>query len=83
MTRSSDHGASRSAVDWLCLAAAPTFAIMALLTAFVGGPDMICSSANETLPFSGMTVMYFLMGVFHSAPWIRLIASRRSRAIKA
>jgi hypothetical protein len=36
------------AADWLCLAAAPTFAVMALLTAVPGGgpPDMLCSAAK-------------------------------------
>ena len=40
---------TRSAADWLCLAAAPTFAIMALLTAVLGGgaADMLCSSATR------------------------------------
>ena len=37
------------AADWLCLAAAPTFAIMALLTGVLGGgpPDMLCSAAQD------------------------------------
>jgi hypothetical protein len=67
------------AADWLCLAAAPTFAIMALLTAVLGGGplDMLCSDAS---PLSGMVPMYLLMSAFHSAPWLRLISSRRSGA---
>jgi hypothetical protein len=28
--------------DWICLAAAPTFAAMGLLTAAYGGHDMMC-----------------------------------------
>ena len=67
------------AADWLCLAAAPTFAIMVLLTGVIGaGPaDMLCSSAQEASPLSGMALMYLLMSVFHAVPWLKLIASRR------
>ncbi|MEK1854676.1 MAG: hypothetical protein AAAC48_23140 [Phyllobacterium sp.] len=72
------NAVSRGVADWLCLAAAPSFAFMALLTAFAGGADMICLAAQDASPFSGMTVMYVLMSVFHSAPWVRLIVSRRS-----
>ena len=59
--------------DWLSLAAAPTFAIMALLTGVLGG-DMLCSAAS---PLSGMVPMYALMSAFHSAPWLKLIAGKR------
>jgi hypothetical protein len=70
------------AVDWLCLAAAPTFAIMALLTCVLGGGplDMLCSAARNAFPLSGMAPMYLLMSAFHSAPWLRLLANRRSGA---
>jgi hypothetical protein len=84
----SDGGATRrnaaalGAVDWLCLAAAPTFAIMALLTGVLGGgaPDMLCSAAQDASPLSGMVPMYLLMSAFHSAPWLKLISRRRSGA---
>lgn len=70
------------ASDWLCLAAAPTFAIMALLTALIGGqPDILCSAAQHTSPLSGMIPMYLLMSAFHSAPWLKLISSRRNGAL--
>jgi hypothetical protein len=67
------------AADWLCLAAAPTFAIMALLTSVLGsGPlDVLCSAAHAS-PLGGMVPMYVLMSAFHSAPWLKLIARRRS-----
>ena len=66
---------------WLGLAAAPVFAIMALWTAAHGGgpADILCSAAHDTSPLGGMTFMYLLMSVFHSAPWVSL-ASRRKPA---
>lgn len=68
------------AADWLCLAAAPTFAIMALLTGVLGGssPDMLCATMQDTSPLSGMVPMYLLMSAFHMTPWLKLIANRRS-----
>ena len=73
--------AACSAADWLCLAAAPTFAIMALLTG-VGGPvDMLCSAAQQASPLSGMVPMYLLMSAFHSAPWLKLISRRRHHPV--
>lgn len=76
----SGHAAARRAADWLCLAAAPTFAIMALLTGVLGSgqPDTLCSAAEHTWPLSGMIAMYWLMSAFHSGPWLKLLASRRS-----
>ena len=67
------------AADVLYLAAAPTFAIMALLSSVLGsGPlDALCSAAS---PLSGMVPMYLLMSAFHLAPWLKLISSRRNRA---
>jgi hypothetical protein len=75
----SGHAPALGAADWLCLAAAPTFAIMALLTGVLGGgpPDMLCAAAHDASPLSGMVPMYLLMSAFHSAPWLRLISSRR------
>lgn len=68
------------AADWLHLAAAPTFAIMALLTAVLGGgsADALCSIVSAS-PLSGMVPMYLLMSAFHSTPWLKLILSRRRR----
>ena len=71
-----------SAAGWLSLAAAPTFAIMGLLTSVLGSgaPDMLCSAMHGASPLSGMVPMYLLMSAFHSAAWLRLISSRGSRA---
>ena len=62
---------------WLSLAAAPTFATMALVTAVTGGADMICSAMSAPFPLSGMATMYLLMSVFHLSPWLRLAAGLR------
>ena len=59
--------------DSLSLLAAPTFAVMALVTAIGANPiDAFCSSS----PLGGMAPMYLLMSVFHAAPWLKLM--RRS-----
>ena len=67
----------RVAAAWLSLAAAPTFALMALLTALgAGEPDMFCTAWHHSAPLSGMTAMYLLMSVFHAAPWLKLMRGR-------
>jgi hypothetical protein len=68
----------------LSLAAAPTFAMMALLTGVLGcGPvDALCSLAGAS-PLSGMVPMYLLMSAFHLAPWLKLISTRRSGAFRS
>jgi hypothetical protein len=70
------QAAARGVADWLSLAAAPTFAIMALLTAVLGGgaSDMLCAATQGASPLSGMIAMYLLMSAFHLAPWLRLIS---------
>jgi hypothetical protein len=70
------------AADWLRLAAAPTFAIMALLTAALdgGAMEMRCPAAPAASLLSEMAPMYLLMSGFYAAPWLRLISGRRSRA---
>ena len=80
----SSNAALLGAADWLCLAATPTFAIMALLTGVLGsGPlDMLCSAAQDASPLTGMVPMYLLMSAFHSTPWLKLASSRRSRACR-
>ena len=69
----------------LSLAAAPTFAIMALLTGIqdAGMPGMLCSAAHDASPLTGMVPMYLLMSAFHSAPWLRLSTNWRRGAYQA
>jgi hypothetical protein len=74
------HAAAPGAAGWLGLAAAPTFAAMALLTALSAGGDMICSAGTGGSPLSGMLPMYLLMSAFHSPPWLKLIARRLGAA---
>ena len=78
----SAHAPSLGMADWLGLAAAPTFAVMAVLTGVLGSgaPDMLCSAAHGASPLGGMVPMYLLMSAFHSAPWLKLISNRRSGA---
>ena len=70
--------AAPDAAGWLGLAAAPTFAVMALLTCISGDADMMCLAAPDVSPLSGMVPMYVLMSAFHSGPWLKLIFRRRS-----
>jgi hypothetical protein len=70
-------GDACGAAGWLGLAAAPTFAVMALWTGLSGGqPDMICMTMRDASPLNGMALMYALMSLFHTAPWLKLIARR-------
>jgi hypothetical protein len=68
------NAAALGAADWLGLSAAPTFAIMALLTGVLrdGQMAMMCAAAPDTSPLGGMAAMYLLMSAFHSAPWLKL-----------
>lgn len=59
---------------WLGLAASPTFVTMALLTGLGNAPMVAFCSGGTGFPLGGMVPMYLLMGVFHAAPWLRLIA---------
>ena len=64
-------------VKWLCLAATPTFAIMALLTCLDASPMGGLCSSGAGAPLSGIVPMYLLMSAFHSPPWLKLILGRR------
>jgi hypothetical protein len=73
------NAATTGAANFLTLAAAPTFAIMALLTAVLGGgsPEALCGAS----PLTGMVAMYLLMSAFHLAPWLKLISGRARSGI--
>jgi hypothetical protein len=64
---------------WLHLAAAPTFVVMALVTAAQDRGMPLCST-GDVLGLSGMTPMYVLMAVFHLTPWLKLMSRRHSPA---
>jgi hypothetical protein len=68
--------AARDIAKWLRLAAAPTFAAMALLTGVAGGGplDALCTAGHGSA-LNGMVPMYLLMSAFHSAPWLKLIST--------
>jgi hypothetical protein len=72
------------AADWLRLAAAPTFAIMAVLTGILGAGrgNTLCPGGQDAPALGGMLTMYLLMSAFHSAPWLKLISGQR-RGIQA
>jgi hypothetical protein len=76
------NGGSLSAMafdiaNWLRLAAAPSYAIMALVTATFGESpkDVICMATHHTPPLCSMAWMYMLRSVFHAGPWLKLIAN--------
>jgi hypothetical protein len=71
------NAAALGTAGWLGLAAAPTFAVMAILSCWSGGgADMMCPAAHGVSALSGMAAMYVLMAAFHSAPWLKLISHR-------
>jgi hypothetical protein len=59
---------------WLHLAAAPTFAVMALSTLVLDGgpPNAFCAVAGGSA-LNGMAPMYLLMALFHLTPWLKLV----------
>lgn len=79
MTARDHNRAGAALVRWLGLAAAPSFAGMALLTSLLerGVPDIICAAGQGASPLGGMPLMYLLMSLFHLAPWLRLAADWR------
>ena len=65
-------GFARATAHWLSLAAAPSFATMALIAA-ASPADMLCIGMHEPFSLSGMVPMYALMSAFHLGPWLRLV----------
>jgi hypothetical protein len=79
-TRAGGGHAASGAARWLGLAATPAFTVMALWTGVFGGqPDMLGMGMQHASPFSGMVVMYALMGVFHASPWLNLVSNQERR----
>jgi hypothetical protein len=80
LNRPRGHAVSTAAQGWpgpwLSLAAAPTFAAMALLAGIHGSgmPAMLCAAAPDASPLNGMVPMYLLMSAFHLPPWLRLLS---------
>jgi hypothetical protein len=71
--------------DWLSLAAAPTFGLMALFAAMAdtGAHQMWCSAAVHGSPLTGMVSMYALMSAFHIPPWLKVASGWRRAASPA
>ena len=70
----------RGIADGLSLAAAPSFALMALVTYCLGGgaTDMLCGPMQGMSALGGMVPMYLLMSAFHLTPWLKLVCGRRA-----
>ena len=77
MTGTRSVAGARGPAGWLHLTAAPTFAIMVLLTGLDGGPmNGLCASGHAAPP-GGMAAMYLLMSMFHLPPWLKLVFGRQ------
>jgi hypothetical protein len=70
---------ARRIAAWLGIAAAPAFAVMAVITGLPGGDRMAMTCGVEASSLAGMVPMYLLMSVFHLTPWLELIGDRFSR----
>jgi len=78
-TRPSIEASGASTIArWLSLAAAPTFAITAVVTGVLGGGahDVRCAAASHASVLGGMTPMYLMMTAFNVAPWLQLISGQ-------
>jgi hypothetical protein len=70
-SRGDQAGAASALAELLCLAATPTFAVMAVLSALRrGAAEGVCVRATGGA-VSGMAFMYTIMSVFHSSAWLR------------
>ena len=67
---------ARRVAAWLGILATPTFAALAVLTHVGKGSAMHMICGIDASPMAGMDVMYLLMSMFHSAPWLKLVAKR-------
>ncbi len=76
--RPPDTQPSRDAASWLGLAASPTFAAMAWISAN-DMQAMTCAPGPSVLPIGGMAFMYLLMSLFHLSPWLKLASAPSQR----
>jgi hypothetical protein len=85
MTGYENGNATAGVTSFLSLAAAPTLAIMALLTGALdaGQPALLCAGPQHASPLSGMVLMYVLMAAFHLVPWLKLVSGRRNASGQA
>jgi len=67
---------ARRVAAWLGILATPTFAALAVLTHVGNGSAMHTVCDADAPPMAGMDAMYLLMSVFHSTPWLKLVAKR-------
>lgn len=73
---------SRDAGTLLGLAASPTFALMA----WVSANDiqaMICAPRPDSLTIGGMPFMYLLMSFFHLSPWLTFVSELSRQSTQA
>lgn len=77
--------AAKDLAGWLTFAAAPTFAIVALMTAL--RPEGLIVTHGSTghggSLLGGMVFMYALMSTFHSSHWLNLIGARLSPIVSS
>lgn len=64
---------------WLGLAAAPTFALMAGISAAGSPAMMMCSTIPTFMPINDMALMYLLMSFFHGSAWLKFLSGRLQR----
>lgn len=54
-------------------AATPSCLALGLLNLCTDGADPICRAMGHGSWLGGMATMYFMMALFHAAPWLRLL----------
>lgn len=64
---------------WLGLAAAPTFALMAGISAAGSPAMMVCSTVPTLMSINDMALMYLLMSLFHGSAWLKFLSGRLQR----
>ncbi|WP_040678607.1 hypothetical protein [Nitratireductor pacificus] len=75
----SSHRPTLDASRWLGLAATPTFAVMAWISATGATGMTMCSAVPAFIPINDMALMYALMSLFHLSPWMKLLSVHLQR----